>query len=495
MRLWTGLALLLATWAGAGALHAGDAATDVEGLLKALEGGDGRARAKAAEELAVAEGAAIVPALTRRLEVEQDFHVRLALAYALAAQGEKRGLEVLVDALKEPGHLGYVYLTRVSGGEDFGWNRDGSSLVRWREWLAALDETAYRAQAAHARLPKEVRQAGWTEFLEAVTMLQDVGDRAKAAQAFRKVVTSYPQSDYAPDAKELADLLDGMAKEDKAWKEPSGGKSLPLAKKVPWLVHHLRNVNCYQPGQPGWCSVLVPHGGKKPTMNAAIELQKLGKPVLPFLLDLLEDRRPLRSVGYWRDFGKSRTVLRYQDAAIEIVNALLPAKAWEPANTDAYFSKESPARRKKVIEEVRFQVLDTAGKSPAEVLWLSVPRAPIYSALEMLDTLAVVHDQKEKVLAELQAMYAGKRAAIFRPAICEQMAKLGDLSKVEEVLRALAANEYMSHLIQEPDDAAASINADQAARRIRARWGPGGTGGAPGAPGGAEPRAKPDGPK
>jgi hypothetical protein len=179
---------------------------------------------------------------------------------------------------------------------------------------------------------------------------------------------------------------------------------------------------------------------------------------------------------------------------MEIVNTLLPAKAWEPQNTDAYFSKESPAKRKKVVDEIRFQVLDLAGKSPVDALWLSVPRAPIYSALEMLDTLAVVHDQKEKVLEELRRMYAGGRAAIFRPVICEQMAKLGDTSKVGEVLAALAAKEYSTYWIQEPDDAAASINAERAAQRIKERWGPGGAGGA-GAPAGGEPRAKPDGPK
>src|SRR5262245_61480806 len=86
--------------------------------------------------------------------------------------------------------------------------------------------------------------AGWTEFLRAVTSLESGDDRARAARLFRVVVGRHPECKYAPDSRELAEFLDKMAEEDRAWKEPLDRDKLQEAKWIQYNVHHLRDVTC-----------------------------------------------------------------------------------------------------------------------------------------------------------------------------------------------------------------------------------------------------------
>jgi hypothetical protein len=87
--------------------------------------------------------------------------------------------------------------------------------------------------------------------------------------------------------------------------------------------------------------------------NSAMELRSLGQAAIPARLDLLEDRRPIRAVGYWRDFHPTRTILRYQDAAIQILNDVLPDAPYMPRTTSSYFSGEDADERAKLIDKIR----------------------------------------------------------------------------------------------------------------------------------------------
>ncbi|MBC7853066.1 MAG: hypothetical protein IAF94_06495, partial [Pirellulaceae bacterium] len=83
------------------------------------------------------------------------------------------------------------------------------------------------------------------------------------------------------------------------------------------------------------------------------ELRSLGQAAIPALLDLLEDRRPIRGVGYWRDFHPTRTILRYQDAAIQILNEVLPDASYTRRTTSSYFSSEDADDRARLIDRIR----------------------------------------------------------------------------------------------------------------------------------------------
>ncbi|WP_075096631.1 hypothetical protein [Planctomyces sp. SH-PL14] len=69
--------------------------------------------------------------------------------------------------------------------------------------------------------------------------------------------------------------------------------------------------------------------------NAAAGLRDIGRPAIPRLINLLRDRRRIRAVGFWRVFHPSRTVLRYQDVAIEILQELIPKRIYARSTTAA----------------------------------------------------------------------------------------------------------------------------------------------------------------
>jgi hypothetical protein len=197
-------------------------------------------------------------------------------------------------------------------------------------------------------------QAGWPAFSRAVVALEAGDDRAAVAAAFRRVALYYPFSGYARDARELGELLEQMTAEDSAWREPPDPSSLSETDRIAYFVYHLRDVNCYQHTQPGRCRVLSPedHAGSGEPSNAAVELRRIGSPAIPALIELLRDRRPIRSVGFWRAYAPHRTVLRYQDAAIEILDDLLGQGFYQRRSTASYLSTEREESREAVIATV-----------------------------------------------------------------------------------------------------------------------------------------------
>ncbi len=203
-----------------------------------------------------------------------------------------------------------------------------------------------------AHLPAEEKGA-WAVFFAGVTALQKDGDRKHAAELFKEVGDKYPKSRYAKDSIELGVLLGKMLEEDERWAEVPRPDALPFDQRVAYFLYHLRDVECYQYSDPGMCVMLGEFGRKPGETNAAMKLKELGAPVIPTLIALLEDRRPTRSVGWARSFYPARTVLRYQDAAIEILNEILPTPFYERSTTAAYFSNEKPEVRERVIRAIK----------------------------------------------------------------------------------------------------------------------------------------------
>lgn len=367
---------------------------DVDALIARLDGDDSRSREDAAEALAEMVDSKIPPAIRKRLLVETDFHVKLALQYALASQGNKQALRFLIDSLEESGHLGYVYLRRVTG-EDFAWNIEAyrtwyaktsdeefESFIdkRWKrkpmmdEWseFASLygkrffssltnAETGEPAGLGERMTDGEVRRLSdlptakaWNLFESALDLLQDKGNRKESARLFRKIATDFSNTYYADQSKELADLLDKMVAEDAAFTAPKDVASLELNEQIDFHIHNLRNVVAYQVTQPGYCYVLhTIRSSDDKRYDAAQALRDIGEPAIPRLIELLDDRRPIRAIGYWRNFNPNRTVLRYQDAAIQIISSIRSSNPYEPRTTSSYFSTERPETQKAVIESLK----------------------------------------------------------------------------------------------------------------------------------------------
>jgi hypothetical protein len=395
----------------------------------------------------------------------------------LATQGERVGLEVLVDSLETTGHLGYVYLTRVTG-QDFGWGRDGKGLESWRKWLAGFTADEYRERVRRERLSPDVRRAGQQAFDAALKSLADGSPRSAVAEALRQLAGKLPSSDAAPEATELAKQLEAEAKEEALWKEPPSSEALSGDARTAWLVHHLRDARGIPLRFDGYTSVLPAKGkGAAPAKAPIVELLSRGPQAIPLLLSLLEDRRTIRATAWatrkvsQREWDSVHVVLRYQDAALEMLNALLPPPTYERKYTATYLSAEDFEARAESIAEVRSWAEDTAGKTPAEMEWVGIRRAPTREALETIRR--VVADRKEvaRALAELRAMFAGSRAEIWRPAICQLMIDLGDTSKAKELIEEFDAGKYSKQAAPYGEDSGAAFQAEEIATRIKEKYG------------------------
>ena len=449
----------------------------VQELLQRLRGPNAVREHEAVGALVRRKEEDVVPAALAQLKDETDFHARIALAYVLAAHGEKAGLEVLVASLEQTGHLGYVYLTRLAP-DDLGWNRDGSSLAVWRAWLDGFSADEYRERVRRERMSPADLDAGSDEYQGAIDALRSGEPRTEVAARLRAYASAFPLAYPVSEARELASRLDEEAKEDAAWVEPASPATLSPDARTAWLVHHLRDATGTYLPFDGYTTFLPRRGpDASPAAGVVAELLAAGRASLPLLLRLLEDRRPVRAAG--RGMRQVEThrwtsvpiVLRYQDVALELVNALLPPPTYDRPRSADYLSDAGPADRARLIDDVRRWAQETATSTPAELRWVAVRRSGTVDALSRLRWLAVDETQGPAVRAELHRMFAGGRPAIFRPLICEVMSDLGDTSKVAVVLEALEAGAYSMQRVTEDGDRDAGSKAEAAAQRIRAKYG------------------------
>ncbi len=107
------------------------------------------------------------------------------------------------------------------------------------------------------------------------------------------------------EAEEMATHYEKLIEEDLKWTEPSQEElaKMPPADRVRYWIHRLRDLDARQFSQPGWVNVLGPVRTSAEDPNPAAELVKLGWDALPQLIAHLDDRRPTRSMGFWRDFA------------------------------------------------------------------------------------------------------------------------------------------------------------------------------------------------
>lgn len=133
----------------------------------------------------------------------------------------------------------------------------------------------------------------------------------------------------------------------------------PASAQVPILIDHLDEVAERQWGQPGGVSL-----GSSPIVAALV---KLGDAAVPALLDVLEsDTRLTRSMHFWRDFARSRSVLGAHEAAYAALIAILDFSPFQTASTGDDLSQREDATRKKLAAEVRAFAAKWKGVSQEE---------------------------------------------------------------------------------------------------------------------------------
>ncbi len=120
----------------------------------------------------------------------------------------------------------------------------------------------------------------------------------------------------------------------------------PPAERVGWLIDALEEVDARQFSQPG--------GVDLSSDWRVAALIDLGEVAVPALIEAVEgDERLTRSVHFWRDFARSRTVLAVREAALVAVMSILRVQAFEPSSTGDNFTAADPERARATALRLR----------------------------------------------------------------------------------------------------------------------------------------------
>ena len=127
---------------------------------------------------------------------------------------------------------------------------------------------------------------------------------------------------------------------------PEGFEARPPAERATWLVQALEEVDARQFGQPGGVDLTSDR-----RVRALIEL---GDVAVPALIEAVEkDERLTRSVHFWRDFARARTVLSVREAALAAAMSILRMQLFEARSTGDNFTVQDPASAARVARRLR----------------------------------------------------------------------------------------------------------------------------------------------
>lgn len=204
-------------------------------------------------------------------------------------------------------------------------------------------------------------QKALSAYNEACLFLYEGGDRIEVAKHFREVAQLAPATEYGARARELAVLLERMAKERRpAIDPPNADGDVSLNQHIEDLIFDLRDVAVQAYFVPGKCWVLqqMTIAPKSSQHNPAQRLRQLAEPasggdIVQRLVQLLSDRRPTRS---WAGARNGGHVLRYCDVALEILADVAEAKLPNETTTfdprtgrDAYLGNADEQSRTEII--------------------------------------------------------------------------------------------------------------------------------------------------
>jgi len=141
---------------------------------------------------------------------------------------------------------------------------------------------------------------------------------------FRGLVKHYPHSPQLEPATQIVEKLERMVQEDKEHEKISDEAlaKLPVKERVDELIYRLRDQNGHQRIAPGECEIFEDLGKGSSGHSAAHRLADIGYAAVPQLIDALDDKTFTRSVGLWRDFTFSHTVLTVGDCAVQVLSRI-----------------------------------------------------------------------------------------------------------------------------------------------------------------------------
>lgn len=166
--------------------------------------------------------------------------------------------------------------------------------------------------------------------------------RPQLLATFRDFVAHFPDGQYTARAKETAEILEKMVKEDQDHARASTRPvdQLPVKDRVAELIFQLRDQHGQQWSQPGACDIFFDERGDK---TPASQLVAIGFDAVPQLIDALDDDRFTRSVGYHRNFYFSHFVLRVGDCAEAVLSRIACRPFWVSKSSSGAMLKDGQA--------------------------------------------------------------------------------------------------------------------------------------------------------
>jgi hypothetical protein len=143
--------------------------------------------------------------------------------------------------------------------------------------------------------------------------------------------------------------------------EPADLQALPPEKLIAYYTYKLRDVAAMPSMTDGNCDVF----GGRDTSACATALRNIGKPAVPALLALLDDDRPTRSFN--DEIGGSY-IMRYSDAALQILEKMANRRFDQPRGRGVYLSNLDSKARAEVAAKV--QAWWASHKDVSEAEWL-----------------------------------------------------------------------------------------------------------------------------
>ena len=271
---------------------------------------------------------------------------------------------------------------------DPSWGRIGVFALGWACWRNGLETEAGQLYEQALKMPSQFnRNQTAPNFRQGLELdlgylmmwraILDFGDpaisRPQLLTQFEAIVTNYPHSEYRERARQTAEVLRRMIAEDEAHANvaPANLDQLPVEQQVRELIFRLRDQNGQQSSQPGDCDIFENMQGS--TNTPAHQLVRLGYAAVPQLIVALDDPTFSRSVGYWRDFTFSHTVLTVGDCAQAILQRISGKSFFEPRSTFSYMSMDGQASAARKAAETWWAEFQRKGEQEMLIEALASP--------------------------------------------------------------------------------------------------------------------------
>lgn len=320
---------------------------------------------------------------------------------------------------------------------------DQAIAAAWLGWpdraAAILEGALSNRESAVVEL---IDARAWPSLSQGVKMLQKGADRTAILDVWQRTLAAHPSSGYEEQLKDMLAQLTLQVRQDaqRAKAPPVDPATLALDQQVQYYVDHLCDIATDQMFDPGECPVL--NGGKATASSDA--LVKIGRPALPALVALLDDRRLTRFVGYFRTYDQHPKVLRYQDVAIKCIEAILDMHFYERSGTGYYLSTEKQDKHDKVVADVRSWWKDHGMDSAIKG---QIARLDVGTINERIDTLRKIEKMDPTAVRPIEVLRRWSITARETDSQNRDWVLIGrDLPRIAEEMAAYANFEMLPEI-------------------------------------------------